>query len=386
MPSSLHIDSGPDWGGGQVQSLGLAVALAHRGEETWFVAQPGSELDSRLRDSYLRWETMPLRGLPGLRSVRHLARRLTELQPDIVHVHESASHVVAGLAARMAARAGALPCAPTVAGHREAGDGKARAGGPRIIATRRTAAPLRRSWLGRAKYLLWCDRLICVSEAIRTRCLAAGLPESLLTVIPDFVDCRHFDSGVGQELAPGTDSPTLLTIGRLTASKGHRVLLRAMREVVRRMPGARLLICGTGMDEAALRRQAHALGLGDRVEFLGFAPDVRRVLAQADVFVMPSLSEGLGVAVLEAMAMAKPVVSSDAGGLPESVIDGETGLVVAAGDAGALAEALLDLLTDPARATKMGQAGRERALSHYDRPRIVERITALYDQVLAGPT
>jgi glycosyltransferase involved in cell wall biosynthesis len=386
MPSSLHIDSGPDWGGGQVQSLGLALALAASGEETWFIAQPGSELESRLRSSYLRWETMPLRGLAGLRSVRHLARRLAELQPDIIHIHESASHVAAGIAARMAARTGALPYAPTVAGHREAGDGKARAGGPQIIATRRTEAPLRRSWLGRAKHLLWCDRLICVSEAIRTRCVAAGLPDSLLTVIPDFVDCRHFDPSVGQEVAPATDSPTLLTVGRLTASKGHRVLLPAMREVVRRMPSARLLVCGRGEEEAALRRQAHALGLGDRVEFLGFAPDVRRVLAQADVFVMPSLAEGLGVAVLEAMAMAKPVVASDAGGLPESVVHGETGLVVAAGDAGALGEALLDLLNDPEKARRMGKAGRGRALSHYDRPRIVEHITALYERVLAGPT
>jgi len=367
MPSSLHIDSGPDWGGGQVQSLGLAVALAHRGEETWFVAQPGSELDSRLRDSYLRWETMPLRGLPGLRSVRHLARRLTELQPDIIHIHESASHVVAGLAARMAGHS--LPLA----------------GGPRIIATRRTAAPLRRSWLGRAKYLLWCDRLICVSEAIRRRCLAAGLPESLLTVIPDFVDCRHFDPGVGQGLGPAKDVPTLLTVGRLTASKGHRVLLRAMREVVRRMPGARLLICGTGMDEAALRRQAHALGLGDRVEFLGFAPDVRRVLAQADVFVMPSLSEGLGVAVLEAMAMAKPVVVGDASNLPGSVVHGQTGLVIRPGRADALAGALIELLSDPAKAESMGRAGRERALACFDRPRIVEQVLALYEEVLAGP-
>jgi glycosyltransferase involved in cell wall biosynthesis len=380
MPSSLHIDSHPGWGGGQAQSLGLAVALAARGEETWFVAQPGSELESRLRNSYLRWETMPLRGLAGLRSLRHLARRLTELQPDIIHIHESASHVIAGLAARMAYRT--LPPAD----RHQASGGALRADGPKIIATRRTEAPLRRSWLGRAKYLLWCDRLICVSQAIRTCCLAAGLPESLLTVIPDFVDCRHFDPGVGQELAAGTDSPTLLTLGRLAASKGHRVLLRAMREVVRRMPSARLLVCGTGEEEAALRRQARTLGLGDRVEFLGFAPDVRRVLAQADVFVMPSLSEGLGVAVLEAMAMAKPVVASDAGGLPESVIHGETGLVVAAGDSRALAEALLDLLNDAEKARKMGQAGRQRALSHYHRPRIVERITALYDQVLAGPT
>jgi glycosyltransferase involved in cell wall biosynthesis len=158
-----------------------------------------------------------------------------------------------------------------------------------------------------------------------------------------------------------------------------------MREVVRRMPGARLLICGTGMDEAALRRQAHALGLGDRVEFLGFAPDVRRVLAQADVFVMPSLAEGLGVAVLEAMAMAKPVVLGDDSSMPGTVVHGQTGLVVRQDSAHALASGLIELLDDPAKARSMGRAGRERVLEHFDRPRIVERVLALYEEVLVRP-
>ncbi|MDH4179371.1 MAG: glycosyltransferase, partial [Armatimonadota bacterium] len=95
-------------------------------------------------------------------------------------------------------------------------------------------------------------------------------------------------------------------------------------------------------------------------------------------------SEGLGVAGLEAMAMARPVVVSDAGGLPESVVHGETGLVVPAGDAAALAEALLSLLRHRNRAKEMGEAGRKRALEHYDRPHVVGRIAALYEELLGG--
>lgn len=357
MPSSVHIDSHRAWGGGQAQSLGLALALAARGEETWFVAEPGSELAARLRTTHLPWEAIPLRGLPGVAAIRHLARRLAQLKPDIVHVHESASHLVAGIAAR-------------------------RAQVPRIVVTRRTESPIRRGWLGRAKYSLYCDRLICISEAIRARCLAAGLPDSLMAVIPDSVDCRHFDPGSQQGPAPDGE-PTILAVGRLAASKGYRVLLRAMGEVLRTAPEAQLLICGRGAEELALRAQTRSLELGDRVQFLGFVPDVRAVLARADVFVMPSLSEGLGVAALEAMAMAKPAVVSDVGGLPELVVHGETGVVVPAGNASALADALLDLLGDRDKARLMGEAARKRALAIFDRPRMVERVNALYEEALA---
>jgi glycosyltransferase involved in cell wall biosynthesis len=108
------------------------------------------------------------------------------------------------------------------------------------------------------------------------------------------------------------------------------------------------------------------------------------VLAKADIFVTPSVSEGLGVAVLEAMAMGRPVVATATGGLPEAVLDGETGLLVPPGEPAALAEALVSLLRDPTRARRMGEAGRERALAHFDSRRIVPRILALYEALVSG--
>ncbi|GAG21744.1 unnamed protein product, partial [marine sediment metagenome] len=211
----------------------------------------------------------------------------------------------------------------------------------------------------------------------------AGLPETKLKVVPDFVDCRHFEPAAAPT-EKGDGGQTIAIVGRLARTKGHRVLLKAMREVAKATPEARLVIYGEGEEKDALQREAAAAGFGERVTFAGFAADVRAALAAADVFVMPSLSEGLGVAVLEAMAMAMPVVVSDAGGLPESVVHGETGLVVPAGNAAALAEALLSLLRDRNRAKEMGAAGRKRALEHYDRPRVVGRIAALYEELLGG--
>ncbi len=358
MPSSVHVDAHRGWGGGQVQSLGLALALSATGEQTWFVSQADSVLASRLGSTYLEWEAMPLRGLPGLGTIPRLARRLSALSPDIVHIHDSASHVVAGLAARLATN-------------------------PKVVVTRRTELPLRGAVLGTAKYRLWCDRVICISEAVRGRCLQAGLHAGKLSVIPDFVDCRWFDPMLANAIPPGSGA-AITTVGRLTRTKGYRVLLQAMRRVLQAVPEARLFLCGSGEEEDTLRHETAALGLTPSVTFAGFVADVRATLARADIFVMPSVSEGLGVAVLEAMAMGRPVVASATGGLPEAVVDGETGLLVPPGEPAALAEALVSLLRDPRRARQMGEAGRERALAHFDRPRIVPRILALYEELVSG--
>jgi glycosyltransferase involved in cell wall biosynthesis len=357
VPLSVHIDANRTWGGGQVQSLGLALALSARGEDTRFLVQAGSTIVPRLAETYLPWEQLRLRGLAGLCSLPLLARRLRAWQPDIVHLHDSASHGPAALATRRAGRA-------------------------LIVVTRRTVLPVGAGFLGRAKYAL-CHRIICISEAVRRQCLSAGLPEAKLTVIPDFVDCRHFDPAAVPAVPPAGEQ-ALLSSGRLAPEKGHSVLLQAMAKVVKHTPTARLRICGEGKERAALEAQVSALGLTRAVEFTGFLTDTRASLAAADVFVMPSLFEGLGVAVLEAMAMARPVVATDAGGLPESVVDGETGRLVPKGDAEALAEAILSMLSSPATARAMGAAGRRRAQERFDRPQIVDRVLDLYEEMLAG--
>ena len=364
MPFTIHVDSNRTWGGGQEQSLGLARELAARGQRTHFIAQPGSALAARLAAGELEWEPVSMRGLRGLAACRRLRSIFHRTMPDIVHVHDSAAQLPTAWAA------GIL------------GGARLTGGKPRVVITRRTLLPLRRHW-GALGHQSLCDRVICVSEAVRKRLREAGVPQELLVVIPDFVHCCRFDPAIAHRETRG-DRPAIVAVGRLTKEKGHAVLLAAMPLVARAVPGARLVICGQGSEEEALRKQAETEGVAGVVELAGFVADVRPHLAGAEVFAMPSLSEGLGVAALEAMAMAKPVVATDAGGLPESVVHGETGVVVPAGDARALAEALIALLQDRGRALRMGEAGRARALAVYDKPRVVDRILALYDEVLAG--
>ena len=178
--------------------------------------------------------------------------------------------------------------------------------------------------------------------------------------------------------------PRLLCVGRLIPIKGHLVLLRALAQARSRVPGVTLDVAGRGPLESALKSYARELGLAEAVRFLGFVSPVQRAIEDAAIVVVPSLGEGFGMVALEAMERARPVIASAVGGLPEIVADGETGLVVPSGDAQALAEAIVALAGDLARAAEMGRAGRERALAEFPPERSAERIEELYAAAL-GP-
>ena len=176
--------------------------------------------------------------------------------------------------------------------------------------------------------------------------------------------------------------PRLLCIGRLIPIKGHLVLLRALAQARLRVPGVQLDVAGRGPLEPALKSYARELGIEDAVRFLGFVAPVQRAIEQAAIVVVPSIGEGFGMVALEAMERGRPVIASAVGGLPEIVSSEETGLVVPAGDAEALAEAIVALAGDLERASAMGHAGRARALAEFPPERSAERIEALYTAAL----
>jgi glycosyltransferase involved in cell wall biosynthesis len=172
--------------------------------------------------------------------------------------------------------------------------------------------------------------------------------------------------------------PRLLCVGRLIPIKGHIVLLRALSEARRQVPGLRLDIAGRGPLEPALRALAKELELEDAVRFLGHVSPVQRAIEEAAVVVVPSLGEGFGMVALEAMERARPVVAAEIGGLGELVEDGVTGLLVPPGEADALAAALVRLAGDLPGAAAMGEAGRRRALDHFLQERCTDRTELLY--------
>jgi glycosyltransferase involved in cell wall biosynthesis len=200
-----------------------------------------------------------------------------------------------------------------------------------------------RRWLARL-VLRREHRFVAISNAVKGDLVAHGIPERQIVVIPNGIDIDAIRSrlldraNARTALGVPLDATFVGTIGRLRPIKGHRYLIDAFARTARRRPDLRLLIMGGGDQGAALRQQASALGLGDRVHITGALRDAYQYLTALDLFVMPSLSEGLGMAVIEAIIARRPVIGTHAGGIPEAM--GPDGLTVPAADVEALAGAI----------------------------------------------
>jgi glycogen(starch) synthase len=180
------------------------------------------------------------------------------------------------------------------------------------------------------------------------------------------------------------DSPRILCLGRLVPEKGFDLALAAFGVIRARVPHVRLVLAGDGGEREQLKRQAAELGLGRSVEFLGAVPPDRAadLIAKATLVVVPSRLEGFGLVALEAAAMARPVIATRVGGLPEVIVHGETGLLTEAENSEALAGAIAVLLEQPAKARDMGLAARRRAQEYFGWERHVDAYDALYRKLI----
>ncbi len=171
-------------------------------------------------------------------------------------------------------------------------------------------------------------------------------------------------------------------VGNLYPVKGHQYLIEGIPAVLQTCPNTSFVFAGRGELETQLKEQVHRLGLDKRVHFLGLRQDIPRILALLDVFVLPSLSEGLSMAILEAMIAGKPVVATQVGGNPELVVEGETGFLVPPRDSHALASRVATLLTNKQQAVQFAEQGRRRAEGQFSLASMVEAYQMLYEQCL----
>jgi glycosyltransferase involved in cell wall biosynthesis len=176
-------------------------------------------------------------------------------------------------------------------------------------------------------------------------------------------------------------SPTIATVGRLSPVKGHSHLLLAARELVQRWRDLRVLIVGKGRLEGVLRQQVVDLGLSKNVIFTGHLEDVSALWNHVDAFILPSLSEGMPLSLLEAMAAGVPPVATRVGGVVEAIEDGKTGLLVPAGDSQALAEAIRRLLEDQTLANEIGKSARQTVAGRFSLPRMVQAYHEIYAEL-----
>ncbi len=227
-----------------------------------------------------------------------------------------------------------------------------------------------------------------VSEAIITE-LGEQIRPKVFTInngISDFgisiLACPVRDFGFDSKIKNQKSKIEILTVGRLTEQKGHRYLIAAVAAVVSVHPQVHFLFVGEGELDAELKAQAEQSGYGAHIHFLGKRQDVSALLAKADMFVLPSLWEGLSIALLEAMAAAKPIVATAVSGTTQVMLPNKTGLIVPPHDSTALAEAINQFLADPLKAQAMGQAARQHVIANYSAEKQAKEHLALYRQII----
>ena len=234
-------------------------------------------------------------------------------------------------------------------------------------------------------------RVTANSQAVREHIHRnEGCPLEKIVVIPNGIDANRIkptepEPSIKQALGSKPNEVLIGTFTRLVWYKGLEELLKAAALVVKSHPSARFLVVGDGPLRQPLEEKARVLGLNGTVRFLGSVPDASSsLLPHFDLFVLPSLKEGMSNSLLEAMAAGKPVVATRVGGNPEVVIDGKTGFLVPPKDPEALAGAILRLLADQELARNLGEAGRSRVESEFTLEKMVARLEALYDTLLAA--
>lgn len=303
--------------------------------------------------------------LPG--DLLRLIGCIRRVRPDVVHGFLYWGYVLGALAGR-AARVPAI-----VAGCR--GLRQFRRSDPRRVLERSA--------------LRMTDLIVANSEAVRQDVLRSGqVPTSKVVVVRNGVSAHRFagtpDGALGPALVLAPGAPVIGVIANLRRYKGVDVFLVAWREVVRHFPKATALLAGDGPMRQALERRAIELDVAASVRFLGTRRDVPAVLSLVDLVVHPSLAEGFPNAVLEAMAAGKAVVATGVGGTPEAVLDGETGRLVPAGDAPALAHAILWCLQHPSETARYGETARRRVREHFAIESMVGCYATLYRELTEG--
>ncbi|MEQ8767387.1 MAG: glycosyltransferase [Planctomycetota bacterium] len=263
----------------------------------------------------------------------------------------------------------------------------ARAGIDNVLAWETVSSPKWLRWDRKLAYRFtqkWRRQVIAVSQRTAQYLVdERGIDSDRVQVIPYGVDLTRFtpgkSAGLRAELDLDPGARILVTVARLVDEKGHRFLIEAARSILETCPEAHFAFLGDGPLAEDIATRAKSLGIDDHIHLLGFRRDVSALLTSADIFVLPSLYEGLPNAVLEAMAAARPVVATAVDGTQEAVVDGETGLLVPPGDPDALVDPIVRLLQEPDTRTEMGIAGRARVEAEFSLEVQIERFESLYD-------
>lgn len=359
MLTVLHVDTERGWRGGERQVLWLATGMRDRGHRAAVVARHGDELAQRAEAMNIEVIGAAPRGELDLFAARDLRRAIAQQRAQIVHAHTAHAAAIAALAT-LGTQA-------------------------RVVIARRVDFPLRRNLGTRLKYGR-AHAVIAVSKAVAAIVAEAGVPPDRIHVVPDGIDLSRrvqpANADVLKSLGILADDPVVVQVAALVAHKDPLTFVRAMAIVRERVPRVRGLMVGEGPLRRAAQAEVTHLDLDRTMSLTGFRRDADEMLAAARVATLSSVEEGMGSVLLDAMAFGVPVAATCAGGIPEVVAHGETGLLSPPGDPAALAENIVRLLCDADFAASLAAGGRMR-VEEFSVTRMVERTIEVYGTVLA---
>ncbi|MHB1222956.1 MAG: glycosyltransferase family 4 protein [Gemmatimonadaceae bacterium] len=354
----LHLDTERGWRGGERQLLWLAEELRRQGHLCYVAARSGELLADRSRRRGMPTVSCNPAGEADLIAAMRLRRMLRLLDVEVIHAHTA--HALA--LAVLATMGRPIP----------------------VVAARRVDFPLRRNAATRWKYA-HAAAVVAVSGAVRDVLVRGGLPARRVTVVHDGVDLEREIVAASPEalsalgVPPG--APLAVQVAQMVGHKDPVTFVRAVAAARQVVPGLHALLVGEGDERPAVERTIAELGLGGTVHLTGYRTDADSLLAAADVAVLSSREEGMGSVLLDALMLGRPAVATRAGGIPEVLEDGVSGLLAPVGDAAALGAAIARVLTEPELAARLGTAGRAR-VERFSMPRTAAATLEVYRRVL----
>ncbi|MFA5500590.1 MAG: glycosyltransferase family 4 protein [Candidatus Omnitrophota bacterium] len=362
----LHVNTHMNIGGIGQYILSLCCGLKAQGVEC-MVASSGGGLESELKDNGLKHLYVDLKtkfefGPKVFKAVPVLAGIIEREKIDIIHAHSRVSQVASALALRRP--------------------------GIHYVSTCHGFFKPR---LSRKIYDTWGEKVVAISNAVKAHLEKDfGVKPERIELIHNGIDVKRFSTALSDDEIAGLKNvaglgkgPVVGTMARLSPVKGQRFLIEAMKRVVSKNGDVQCLIVGSGPEETALKALSMNSGLGNHIKFTGFLHKTAPLyLACMDIFVLPSIEEGLGIALLEAMASGKPCIASNVGGITDIIKDGENGILVPAGDDKAIADALSTLLYDKELRADLGGKGRKSVEKDFTLPLMAEKMKSLYTGVL----
>jgi L-malate glycosyltransferase len=351
----LYVDTEHFWRGGQEQLLSLMGGMKRRGHNICLAAPAKAPLTQRAQELAVRtWDFSQQSELSPW-APRRLRQILSKQRFDVIHFNTPRAIIAGSLAARRT--------------------------GVKSISSRRVNFPLK-SFLSRFKYNWLQDGIVTVSDTIRETLLLGGVSPELVTVIYEGVDLEWIDNQKPPAERLGNGNLVVGTVAHFSPEKGHATLLRAVAGLNSHFTNVTYLLVGDGELRGSLGEMSQSLGIADRVHFTGFRSDCEALTKQFDIFCLPSRSEGLSSAILTAMANRLPVVATKVGGIPELVLDGQTGLLVQPDQPEQLASALSHLLDSADLRRRFGREGRRRIEERFTLSRKLDETEKFYVKLL----